>query len=469
MNILIDILIMIVILGVLISLHELGHFGMAKSFKVYCFEYSIGFGPKLLHIKRKNGETYFSLRAIPLGGYVSMYGEEGAVPEGVEEPPKERSLSAKPKYQQALIMGAGVTVNYILGLLLLWVSASCFKNYYIGYSYQAGTSDQTVTSLAMPAHWEGEAQKEFQESAPAGASSSDYLLFGGAFIDSDGDGQQDSYLLPGSVSIQDVPADAVQGVYVVTYSPSTLTKAHSFTSSLHFYHPDETKEVPEALKQIGIRNYPNVKGGYFSLKEEKEDGHFSLELPFTALPKKLPVSQEKRSDALVWENRVEGKIALVNQGSSWRVKEGDGYVKDGLTVDTLSARLSLKEAWSSWCRLVPQANKAIFQGLASLFTSGLKNVSGIIGMTAQVSTVRAMGGAASIFLYAGIISINLAIFNLLPFPGLDGWQLLVLVVEAITRPKISTKVKSIVSYVGLGLLFVLAIAIMVKDIIGVIR
>ena len=71
-----------------------------------------------------------------------------------------------------------------------------------------------------------------------------------------------------------------------------------------------------------------------------------------------------------------------------------------------------------------------------------------------------------IFLYAGLISINLAFFNLLPFPGLDGWQIVVAIVEKIIRRKINPKVKGIVSYIGLGLLLALAVAVTVKDIIG---
>ena len=88
------ILLIIAILGVLVSIHEAGHLSMAKAFNVYCFEYSIGFGPAIIHKKRKKGETYFSVRVLPLGGYVSMYGEPGAVPDGVEEPPAERSLNS---------------------------------------------------------------------------------------------------------------------------------------------------------------------------------------------------------------------------------------------------------------------------------------------------------------------------------------------------------------------------------------
>ena len=76
------ILLFIVCLSLLIMIHELGHFTAAKIFKVYVMEYSIGFGPALIHKKRKDGETYFSLRAIPFGGYVSMFGEEVQLEEG---------------------------------------------------------------------------------------------------------------------------------------------------------------------------------------------------------------------------------------------------------------------------------------------------------------------------------------------------------------------------------------------------
>ena len=61
-------------LGVLIVIHELGHFSMAKLFNVYCQEFSIGFGPALLHKRKKGKETSFSIRAVPLGGYVSKIG-----------------------------------------------------------------------------------------------------------------------------------------------------------------------------------------------------------------------------------------------------------------------------------------------------------------------------------------------------------------------------------------------------------
>ena len=97
----VSILLFIVALSFLIAIHELGHLSMAKLFNVYCHEYSIGFGPTLLKKKRKNGETYFTLRAIPLGGYVSMYGEGMELEPGVEIP-KERSIEGIKKWKKLI-------------------------------------------------------------------------------------------------------------------------------------------------------------------------------------------------------------------------------------------------------------------------------------------------------------------------------------------------------------------------------
>ena len=114
------ILLFIVCLSFLIMIHELGHFTAAKIFKVYVMEYSIGFGPALIHKKRKTGETYFSLRIIPFGGYVSMYGEGVELPEGqvIDE---SRSLEKAKAWKRAIILAAGVTMNVVLALHLFFI------------------------------------------------------------------------------------------------------------------------------------------------------------------------------------------------------------------------------------------------------------------------------------------------------------------------------------------------------------
>ena len=115
------ILLFLVLLSVLIIVHELGHLAAAKAFNVYCLEYSIGMGPLLLKKKRKNGETQFSIRAIPFGGYVSMYGEGVELPEGVEVD-ESRSLNKIKAWKRAIVLLAGVTMNAILALVFFFAS-----------------------------------------------------------------------------------------------------------------------------------------------------------------------------------------------------------------------------------------------------------------------------------------------------------------------------------------------------------
>lgn len=121
MNTLLSILAFVVMLSIIISIHEFGHFIMAKAFHVYVFEFSIGMGPKLW--QKKKGETRYTLRAIPMGGYCAMAGEdEGANiqdADGTEvQVPEERTLGHLPWYKQILVMLAGPAMNCLLAIVL---------------------------------------------------------------------------------------------------------------------------------------------------------------------------------------------------------------------------------------------------------------------------------------------------------------------------------------------------------------
>ena len=101
----------VLILGIIILVHEFGHFIFAKWSGVYVYEFSIGMGPKLWSKKGKKGETEYSLRAIPLGGFVRLAGEEVDDDEKVK---KDRKLYNKSFIQRFLIMFAGAMNNFIL-------------------------------------------------------------------------------------------------------------------------------------------------------------------------------------------------------------------------------------------------------------------------------------------------------------------------------------------------------------------
>lgn len=106
----------ILILGITITIHEFGHFIAAKKAGVYCYEFAIGMGPKLLKWRRKNDETEYSIRLFPIGGFVTMAGEEVEIDEDI---PKEKRMQSKTWGQRFITISAGVILNFILTFVLL--------------------------------------------------------------------------------------------------------------------------------------------------------------------------------------------------------------------------------------------------------------------------------------------------------------------------------------------------------------
>jgi len=103
-------LVAILFFGLLISIHELGHFTFAKLFKVKINEFSLGMGPAIF--KKKRGETLYALRLLPIGGYVSMEGED-------EESQDENAFNRKKVWQKIIIVAAGAIMNLILGVVIV--------------------------------------------------------------------------------------------------------------------------------------------------------------------------------------------------------------------------------------------------------------------------------------------------------------------------------------------------------------
>ena len=126
----------ILILGLIVLVHEFGHFFFAKLFKIYVYEFAIGMGPKIFSWKGKS-ETLYSIRAMPIGGFCSLAGEDTEYDEQ-ENIPKEKRLNAKPVWQRFLVMVFGAGNNFLLALLLLFI---------IGLGWGATTNDAIVSEL----------------------------------------------------------------------------------------------------------------------------------------------------------------------------------------------------------------------------------------------------------------------------------------------------------------------------------
>lgn len=126
MNVIITILVLILMLSILIFVHELGHFIMAKKNGVYVYEFALGMGPKIFSFKRKKKKdpTIYSLRALPIGGFCSMAGEvEYVEDENVKE---HEYMCNKTPWQRFQILVAGVAMNFLLALVILFIQALIF-------------------------------------------------------------------------------------------------------------------------------------------------------------------------------------------------------------------------------------------------------------------------------------------------------------------------------------------------------
>ena len=114
----VNILVFLTVMSILVIVHEFGHLIAAKSFGVYCKEFAVGMGPKVFSYQSKRSETAYSLRALPLGGFVAMAGEPGEIE--MEEVPFEKTINGIKPFKRLIIMLAGIFMNLVLAFLVFW-------------------------------------------------------------------------------------------------------------------------------------------------------------------------------------------------------------------------------------------------------------------------------------------------------------------------------------------------------------
>lgn len=324
--------------SLLIIVHELGHFVMAKVNGIKVEEFSIGMGPKIFSTEGK--ETKYSIGLFPIGGYVKMMGEEEAIYD-------ERSFSSKSPIRRISVIIAGAFMNFLLAIIIFTVFLNKF-----GYSLPK------VDSLIdnMPA-------------MAAGLEEGDEFL-------------------------------KVNGSKV--FSADDLT--------------------------IGI-NLSKDKPINFLIKRNGEK-------------KEIVVTPK-----LVEKNGKE--IYMI--GFGFERVENPGIIQ------------SFKQSFKETSAVINQTYKSL-----KMMVTGKVNFKTDVG--GPVSIIRISGEAAkngiwNLMYFIAFISINLAVFNMLPFPALDGGWTVLLVIELITRRKVPDKIVGTMNYVGLMLLFGLMIVVTIKDIL----
>ncbi|MDY6276681.1 MAG: site-2 protease family protein [Bacilli bacterium] len=443
----VSVILFVVSLSALISIHELGHLSMAKLFKVYCFEYSIGFGPALLHKRRKGGETYFSIRAIPFGGYVSMYGEEGTEPEEGLNLSQERSLEGIKKWKKAIVLVAGVVLNAILAFILIAISNLAFPRV-VTTRYASVSEGSTAATVLKDNDW----MKHYHNSYISYEyTSEDKVIHAGQF-----------YVIDESTEIDGEK-------YVLAYAPKGTKHYTKFSDGILIYPAiaGENIATDRGDGTYEVINKP-LYDAYFNV-----DQLINKDELYADFTKKTYSAFENKSFVahLQFEryNSATEKYETINFNPTIKaVQSGDKYVWDdiGLSFKTMNDKnWTFGDRVSQTFKDYGNASVAVFKGIGTLFTGGIKNMSGIVGIFDMTANLYGSYTFATYLYFWGMISVNLAIFNLLPFPGLDGFALLVTVIEGITKKKIPSKVKGIMSAVGLVLLFGLMIAIVVLDII----
>lgn len=517
------ILLFILCLSTLIMVHEAGHLATAKIFKVYCFEYAVGFGPKLFSIKPKNSETAFSLRAVPFGGFVSMYGEEDVLPEGVGPIDPSRSLNNIKKWKKCIILVSGVVMNFVLAMSIFFLYEIAFP----AHIAHIGHVSVSKNSIAYNA---GLVNNDYVYCPTL--TSGDYLF---VFYDDDA-----------LITYDD--SSTYNAYFGYNYSSITLKDQSLHNHAVAFTRVEfgalPVDNTPITYDEAINGDYSssevvnNLISGYIRARNSKKSGSdYIIRIAITenylddaskALVVEITTSKETYSKfayvpygayiSVVGDMTTTEKGNLMNvsgtdfltsyadldQGNALKTKRngssptevdfsfyqldaetpsGKGVekviptqeIKNG-KIPSIGVSMMLESYYQDYGTAVVNSFKdfghgstLIIRGLGQLFSpEGFKNVGGIIAIGVSSTQVLQENGFGLFLFYWALISVNLGIVNLLPFPGLDGWQLLVTAIEGATRKTIPPKVKNIVSAIGIGLLFVLMILIIIKDLIMVI-
>jgi len=354
---------------VLVVSHEFGHFIVAKRAGIRVDEFSFGFPPKLFG--KKIGETTYNFNALPLGGYVKIFGENPDE-ESTNGPESNRSFINKPKYIQAAVLFAGIFMN----LLVAWILLS------IGFMSGLPSSTSAV---------------------PAGSAVKNQAL-------------TITSVLPNS------PAD-IGGLKTGDRILSLSTPKDSTDLTLSFLDPETVQSFVKAHNEEEITM-----------------------------------------------NIVRGKEAI-NLKVIPEMSETNNIVMVGISMDTIGVlKLPIHKALWEGLRLTSDITVQTIKGFYNLISSAIVGKANISALTGPVGIVGVVGDAAKfgfiyILSFTALISVNLAVLNLIPFPALDGGRLLFLLIEKIKGSRIKPKIANAMNAIGFGLLMLLMVLITYHDIV----
>lgn len=418
----------VILLGVMILIHELGHFWAALSVGVRVETFSIGFGPRLFGFRR--GDTDFRISAVPFGGYVRMFGEQP----GEDTASDPRSFQSKARWQRAIVIVAGPLMNVLLAIALVT------GLYMYGFPREAPSTDAVISSVASGSPAES-----------AGLHPGDRIVQIGS---------------KRSPSWQDVLTEEA-----LNANHSIPVQVRRGRDELHF-NVTPRMDAKEGIGVAGWRGDVQVaevsKGSPASLAGLKPGDLFvdvngqPVESVFT-VQQAITHSNGKPVQLTLMRNNEMQKVNVTPERSTnsrlpWRI--GIGF-----RMPVQVVKLPFGPALAESLQFNRQNATMIFQVLRSIVARRVspKTLSGPIGI-AQLSSEAAQEGPSSFLGLMAVVSLNLAIFNLLPIPILDGGTLLLLMIEMLMQREMSIQVKETVFKLGFVFLMMVVVFVIYNDI-----
>lgn len=442
-----DIVIAIIVLGVLVFVHELGHFLVAKWANVYVEKFSIGFGPVL--ISKKYGETEYALSALPLGGYVKMYGEQNDDEPGKEtyDPAKEgRSFKDKSAWHKAAIILAGPLFNVIFAVIIFWAL------YMSGIpSFSAVVGDVEKGSVAETAglktgdvivsvnnekirSWNEFASiiaEKPNEKVEIGLSDNRKISLTVAEKETDnifGDKEKIGFI---GASLQ---IDAVIGEVL----PASIAEKAGFLKNDKILSINGEKISSWSNSATYIRGNP-----------EKE---LVVEVERNGSIVSLKVTPEAKTQNVDGKETTIGLIGIAPVSGNTTVHYGP----------IAAMGMGLEKSY--------ELTKMIYIGFAKLIKQEIPSDSlGGPILIVQTAAQSADSGFSTLLIFMAAISINLAVFNLLPIPVLDGGQLAIITAEGVMGRPIGEKAMGAFQMFGLLVILSLMVFAFYNDIMRLIR
>ena len=447
MDFLFSIIAFIVLVGVLVAIHEYGHFLAAKLCNVKVLRYSIGFGKVLISRKRGQDQTEYCLSAIPLGGYVQLLDERS---EDVPEEQQHRAFNRQSATKRIFILFAGPLANFLFAIVAY---IFMFSSGIPGTVPLIG--DVEPQSIA----WQNNIRTGDQIVNVGGR---EVKTWQGALISMIGEVLDDEII---ELSVIDELNNRKDIVLDVTGRTKELTAPNAIFSGLGFqpFQPI-INPIIASVAENSPADKAGLKPGDTLLKID------NIEVKGLEQFVELVISRPgKRVDIEIQRNG-EAYLAEVNLG----VKDDDstkGFIGIGTTIDKEQINKYLAvEKYSfpqNFTMAIDQTNEMIVLTLnmfGKMITGQIsgKNLSGPVGIAKDAGTVAKRGLIATLSFMA-IISISLGILNLLPVPVLDGGQIVFVLVEKIIRRPLPEKIQIVFQQIGVGALLFLMVFALYND------